>query len=226
MIYEDIKIPQPHITLWRLINFHLTKKMFLTMYLQLLHNLIPILHQEKPSDDFFIKSLWSYQIGILISNFFDFISSPAVWYLIFTWSFVKCELTIWGWLQTKLCNISIFSFVIFHPFIFLFVSIHAIPYYLVFIIYILDFYFIVLLFIYFFETPNILEGDFTALSLTKKRMWTYMSFFAYTRCVNNCHQHFLMKKVNVGSYIKFSGVLIIIWYWKILLFFSIAFITK
>ena len=62
---------------------------------------------------------------------------------------------------------SIFSLIVFLTFILLFVYIHYIPYNLVFILYLLYISFLVFVFVDFFDTPNILEAYFTALSLTK-----------------------------------------------------------
>ena len=80
-------------------------------------------------------------------------------------------------IKIQLCNSSIVSFVISLPFILLFVSIHDIPSDLVFITYLLYFYFLVFLFIYCFDTPNILEDDSTALSLTKTIECEYICIY-------------------------------------------------
>ena len=123
--------------------------------------------EKPPSDDYFINYLWIYFIFILISNFCIFITSPVILYFILTWSFFKGGLTTRGWLYIQLCNLSKNTFVMFHPFILLLVFISWYSTHFSFYRISVVFYFLVVLLIYFFDTPNILEADFTALSLTK-----------------------------------------------------------
>ena len=110
-------------------------------------------------DGVFIESLWNSLMGIWISNFYAFITSPVIWFLMLIWSFVKGELkTIDDYKSNSaICQFSILKYPL-HFFSHL--SIHAITFNFFYHASV-AFWFYHFCLIVLFETPKILEVDFT-----------------------------------------------------------------